>query len=159
MNTRASISLETLTSLLPWAFCGSNQQNVNSVSVLQSFFSATTTFIGSYPYFFILSDKFCFSVHPENWAISYDLLPCFPGDSNGKNPPAMHKSWVRSLSEEDPLKKEMITPAVFSPGGLCGRRSQVSYRPWVTRVRQDGATSATTTAALSLTSWLSSPQS
>ena len=33
----------------------------------------------------------------------------FPGHSAVKNLPAMQETWVRSLSEEDPLKKEMAT--------------------------------------------------
>ena len=33
----------------------------------------------------------------------------FPGSSVVKNLPAMQETWVRSLSEEDPLKKEMAT--------------------------------------------------
>ena len=44
-----------------------------------------------------------------------------------KNPPAMHKTWVQSLSWEDPLKKEMATHSNIlaweiawteEPGGL-----------------------------------------
>ena len=44
-----------------------------------------------------------------------------------KNPPAMQKTWVRSLGQEDPLEKEMAThssilaweiPWTEEPGGL-----------------------------------------
>ena len=44
-----------------------------------------------------------------------------------KNPPAMQKTWVRSLEEEDPLEKEIAThssilaweiPRRVDPGGL-----------------------------------------
>jgi len=42
------------------------------------------------------------------------LSPCipsagFPSDSAVKNPPAMQETLVRSLSQEDPLEKEMAT--------------------------------------------------
>ena len=33
----------------------------------------------------------------------------FPGDSAVKNLPTMQEMWVRSLSQEDPLEKEMAT--------------------------------------------------
>jgi len=33
-----------------------------------------------------------------------------------KNPPAMQKTWVRSLGGEDPLEEGMATTPVFSPG-------------------------------------------
>ena len=33
----------------------------------------------------------------------------FPCGSAVKNPPAMQETWVRSLSGEDPLEKEMAT--------------------------------------------------
>ena len=32
-----------------------------------------------------------------------------PGDSDGKNPPAILETWVRSLGWEDPLEKGMAT--------------------------------------------------
>ena len=35
----------------------------------------------------------------------------FPGGSAVKNPSAMQETWVRSLGQEDPLKKEMETQA------------------------------------------------
>ena len=34
----------------------------------------------------------------------------FPGGSAVKNLPAMQKTWVQSLSWEDPLEKGMATP-------------------------------------------------
>ena len=52
-----------------------------------------------------------------------------------KNLPTMQKTWVRSLSPEDPLKKEMAThssilaleiPWREEPGGLQSMRSQES---------------------------------
>ena len=53
----------------------------------------------------------------------------FPGGSGVKNLPAMEETWVPSLSQEDPLQKEMAThsrilaweiswteePGVYSP--------------------------------------------
>ena len=52
---------------------------------------------------------------------------CFPGGSDGKALPAVRETWVRSLSWEDPLEKEMAThssilawkiPCTEEPGGL-----------------------------------------
>ena len=52
-----------------------------------------------------------------------------------KNPPAMQKTWVQSLSREDPLKKEMETHSSIlaweiawteEPGGLQSTESQES---------------------------------
>ena len=56
-----------------------------------------------------------------------------PGDSDGKNLPAMQKTQVRSLGWEDPLEKEMAThssifvwriPWTEEPGVLQSMRSQ-----------------------------------
>ena len=33
----------------------------------------------------------------------------FPGDSDGKDPPAMQETWVQFLGQEDPLEKGMAT--------------------------------------------------
>ena len=50
-----------------------------------------------------------------------------------KNPPAMQETWVQSLGQEDPLKKEMATsssilakeiPWTEESGGLQSMRSQ-----------------------------------
>ena len=50
-----------------------------------------------------------------------------------KNPPAMQKTWVRSLGQEDSLEKEMAThstilawriPQTEEPGGLQSMGSQ-----------------------------------
>jgi len=49
----------------------------------------------------------------------------FPGGAVVKNLPAvqeMQETWVRSLSQEDPLQKEKATP-VFLPGKSHGQRS------------------------------------
>ena len=42
--------------------------------------------------------------------------------------PVMQETWVPSLSQEDPLEKEMATP-VFLPGKSHGQRSLVGYSP------------------------------
>ena len=50
-----------------------------------------------------------------------------------KSPPAMQEIWVQSLSQEDPLEKEMVThssilvwriPWTEEPGGLQSMESQ-----------------------------------
>ena len=33
----------------------------------------------------------------------------FPGDSDGKDPPAMQETWVQFLGQEDPLEKGKAT--------------------------------------------------
>ena len=52
---------------------------------------------------------------------------CFPGGSLVKNLPAIQKTWVHFLGQEDPLEKEMATHSGFlaweipwteEPGGL-----------------------------------------
>ena len=49
----------------------------------------------------------------------------------------MQETWVRSLDQEDSLKKGMATHSclengnpVFLPGKLHGQRSLVGYSPW-----------------------------
>ena len=54
----------------------------------------------------------------------------FPGGSEVKRMPAMRETWVRSLGQEDPLKKEMAPTPVFLPGESHGRRSLVGCSPW-----------------------------
>ena len=54
-----------------------------------------------------------------------------------KNSPAVQESRVQSLSEKDPLEKEMATP-VFLPGVSRGQRSLAGYSPLAgKRVRHD----------------------
>ena len=62
----------------------------------------------------------------------------FPSGSAVTNLPTVQETWVRSLSQEDPLEKEMAThssilawhtPWTEEPGGLQSIRSQ--------RVKQD----------------------
>ena len=47
-----------------------------------------------------------------------------------ENLSAMQKTWVRFLSWEDPLEKEMATTPVFLSGKSHGQRSLVGYSPW-----------------------------
>ena len=58
------------------------------------------------------------------------LLWGFSGGSVVKNPRANVETWVRSLSWEDPLEKEMATTPVFLPGESQGQRRLVGYSPW-----------------------------
>ena len=64
-------------------------------------------------YFWILTS------YPNKWG--------FPLAQMVKNLPALHETWVQSLSQEDPLEKEMVThssilawriPWTEEPGGL-----------------------------------------
>ena len=55
-------------------------------------------------------------------------LPGSPKES--KNLPAMQKTQVQSLGQEDPLEKEMATTPVFLPEESHGQRSLVGYSPW-----------------------------
>ena len=45
-------------------------------------------------------------------------------------PPCVAEMWVRSLDQEDPLKKEMTTHSIFLPGKSNGLRSLVGHSPW-----------------------------
>ena len=54
----------------------------------------------------------------------------FPGGSGVKNPPAKQETWIQSLSQEDPLEKEMVihssllaweTPWTEEPAGSSPR--------------------------------------
>ena len=44
--------------------------------------------------------------------------------------PAMRKTWVPSLGQEDPLEKEMATTPVLLPGESHGQKILVAYTPW-----------------------------
>ena len=46
------------------------------------------------------------------------------------NLPAIQKTWVQSLGQEDLLEKEMVHTPVFLHGKFHGERSQVGYSPW-----------------------------
>ena len=39
----------------------------------------------------------------------------FPGDSDGKELPAMQETWLQSLGQEDPLEKSMATHSSILP--------------------------------------------
>ena len=63
---------------------------------------------------------------------SYDccLSSCFPGPSVVKNLPAMQKTRVRCLGQEDPLEKEVTTHSSILACGIpwtevAGRRQSV----------------------------------
>ena len=47
-----------------------------------------------------------------------------------KNLPTMQETWVRSLSQEDPLEKGMATHSSILAGESPGQRSLVGYGPW-----------------------------
>ena len=91
--------------------------------------------------FLVISFCFCFSLDTLNISCQ-SLLTCKVSDEksahsllggslvcNGaslvaqmvKNPPAMRKTWVRSLGQEDPLEREWQPAPVFLPGEFHGR--------------------------------------
>ena len=47
-----------------------------------------------------------------------------------KNPPAMQKTWVQSLGQEDPLEKEWQPTPVLLLGEFHGQRRLVGYSWW-----------------------------
>ena len=47
-----------------------------------------------------------------------------------KNLPAIQETWVRSLGQEDPLKKRMAIHSNIFPGEFHGQRSLAGYSPW-----------------------------
>ena len=59
----------------------------------------------------------------------WDTCMGFPGGSEVKCLPAMQKTWVLSLGQEDPLKEMQSTP-VLLPGKFQGQRSLVGYTQW-----------------------------
>ena len=71
-------------------------------------------------------------LHPQRY-YSLDYSCTFPGGSVVKNPPAVHETWIRSLSQEDPLRKGMANHSNIlawriswteEPGGLQSMGSQ-----------------------------------
>ena len=56
------------------------------------------------------STLIAFAMEPNVLTGSKDYDRGFPGGSAVKNLPAMQKTWVQSLSWEDPLEKGMATP-------------------------------------------------
>ena len=47
-----------------------------------------------------------------------------------KKLPAMQKTWVQSLGQEDPWRKEWQPTPVFLPGESHGQQSMMGYSPW-----------------------------
>ena len=55
----------------------------------------------------------------------------FPGDSDVKNPPAMWKTWIQSLGQEDPLEEGMaIHSSILVWRIPHEQRSLEGYSPW-----------------------------
>ena len=54
----------------------------------------------------------------------------FPGGSGVKNLPAMQKTQVPSLSQEDPLQKEMATPSRIVAWEIPWTEEPGVYSPW-----------------------------
>ena len=55
----------------------------------------------------------------------------FPGSSVVKNPPAMQKTQVQSLGQEDPLQEGMAThSSTLAWRESHGWKSLVGYNPW-----------------------------
>ena len=47
-----------------------------------------------------------------------------------KNLPAIQETWIRSLSQEDPLEKGMQHTPVYLPREFHGQESLAGYNPW-----------------------------
>ena len=47
-----------------------------------------------------------------------------------KNLPAMQETWVQSLGQEDPWRREWQAIPVFLPGKFHGQRSLAGHSPW-----------------------------
>ena len=58
-----------------------------------------------------------------------------------KNLPAVKKTQVQSLGQEDPLKKEMATHSVFLPGEFHGQKS-LAGSMGSQRIRHDWVTNS-----------------
>ena len=71
------------------------------------------------------------AVCPGQWCFQ-----CGPGQQDFpvaqmvKNLPAMQETWVQSLGQEDPWRREWQLTPVFLPGESHGQRSLVGYNPW-----------------------------
>ena len=44
--------------------------------------------------------------------------------------PAVQETWVQSLGQEDPWRREWLPTPVFLPGKPHGQRSLDGYNPW-----------------------------
>ena len=51
-----------------------------------------------------------------------------------KNLPAMWETWVRSLGQKDPQRREWLPTPVFLPGKFHEQRNLVGYSSWGGRV-------------------------
>ena len=67
-----------------------------------------------------------------------------------KNPPAMQETWVQSLGQEDPWRRERLPNPVFLPGEFSEQRSLAGYSPWDQK-ELDTTESTHTTGVLSST--------
>ena len=66
-----------------------------------------------------INDKFTFSMFTSG-KMRVDLYKTSLVAQLVKNPPAMQKTWVRSLGWEDPLEKGKATTPEFWPGEFHG---------------------------------------
>ena len=53
----------------------------------------------------------------------------FPGGSAVRNPLTMQETWVQSLVEKIPWRREWLPTPVLLPGEFHGQRSLVGYSP------------------------------
>ena len=65
-----------------------------------------------------------FHIMERLWTIWSSLV-----DKTVKNLPAMHKTWVQSLGQEDPLEKGMATHSSVLAWRIPWQRSLAGYRP------------------------------
>ena len=80
-----------------------------------------------------------FPVYSDTSAVAFMLLLRsdfidflgFPGGSALRNLPAVQEIWVPSLSQEDPLEKEMATHSNVLAWEIHGQRSLEGCSPWV----------------------------
>ena len=91
-------------------------ENKNKVSVRILSFTSLSVFkvkVDSKIFFFYVTHVYCASLVAQSV----------------KNLPAMQETQVRSLDQEDPLKKWQPTP-VFLPGESHGQRRLAGYSSW-----------------------------
>ena len=75
---------------------------------------------------------FFFIAHHSSTVSSLFFLPLevFPGDSDGKNLPAMQETWVWSLDWENPLKKRMAIHSSILAWRIPWTEGPDGYSPW-----------------------------
>ena len=78
-------------------------------------------------FFFFLNPQgqSCTSGRDRELGCYYVSWGFFPGGSTIKNRLPIWETWVQSLSQEDPLEKEMPPTPVVLPGNFRGQRSLV----------------------------------